>query len=70
MGIVRNLALMLIEKYGKEFTTDFEENKKIVGKYVKFYSKGLRNMVAGYITSYMRKLDRVEEGKEGVADQS
>lgn len=69
MGLVRNLALTLIEKYGKEFTTDFETNKKVVEKYVKFYSKSLRNMVAGYITSYMRKLDRVEEG-EGVKGQS
>lgn len=69
MGLVRNLALTLIEKYGKEFTTDFETNKKVVEKYVKFYSKSLRNMVAGYITSYMRKLDRVEEGK-GVEGQS
>ena len=69
MGLVRNLALTLIEKYGKEFTTDFETNKKVVEKYVKFYSKSLRNMVAGCITSYMRKLDRVEEGK-GVEGES
>ncbi|MEM2073116.1 MAG: 30S ribosomal protein S17e [Nitrososphaeria archaeon] len=70
MGLVRNLALVLIEKYGKEFTTDFEANKRVVEKYVKFYSKSLRNMVAGYITSYMRKLDRVEEGKESEESQS
>lgn len=67
MGLVRNLALDMIQKHGNEFTADFEQNKKVLEKYVEFKSKSLRNKVAGYITGYVNKniaASRVEE-KEG-----
>ena len=64
MGQVRNLALELIQKHNDEFTTDFEQNKKVIEKYVSFRSKSLRNMVAGYITGYVNKNVEVPESEE------
>jgi len=68
LGQVRNLALLLISKHGSEFTEDFEKNKQILDKYVKFNSKSLRNMVAGYITSYVNK--KVKKVKEAVEEKT
>ncbi|MEM3403962.1 MAG: 30S ribosomal protein S17e [Nitrososphaeria archaeon] len=69
MGQVRNLAFLLINKYGNEFSDDFEKNKQILDKYVKFNSKSLRNMVAGYITSYVNKnVKKVVEAEEEKAE--
>lgn len=69
MGQVRNIAFLLINKYGNEFSNDFEKNKQILDKYVKFNSKSLRNMVAGYITSYVNKnVKKVVEAEEEKAE--
>ncbi|MBT4539097.1 30S ribosomal protein S17e [Candidatus Woesearchaeota archaeon] len=40
----------LHKMHGDNFTTDFTENKAIVGKYTEIHSKKLRNVVAGYMT--------------------
>jgi small subunit ribosomal protein S17e len=64
LGQVRNIALELIQKHSGEFTSDFEQNKKIIEKYVSFTSKSLRNMVAGYVTSYVHKSIEVPESEE------
>ena len=64
MGQVRNLALDLIQKHSEEFTSNFEQNKKVIEKYVSFRSKSLRNMVAGYVTSYVNKNAEVPESEE------
>ena len=59
MGRVRSTFVKTsasdIYKLGKEeFTTSFEENKKIVEKYAQIPSKRLRNTVAGYITRLVK----------------
>ena len=64
MGLVRNLALELIQKHEKEFTADFEQNKKTIDKYIQFRSKSMRNMVAGYITGYVNKNVEAPEEEE------
>ena len=55
MDKVRRISTELINKYPERFADEFEENKKIVNELAKIRSKVLRNMVAGYITSYIRK---------------
>ncbi len=64
MGLVRNLSLDLIQKHKEEFTSDFEQNKKVIEKYISFRSKSLRNMIAGYITGYINKNAEVAESEE------
>ena len=44
-----------------EFTTDFEENKKILGNTMP--SKSTRNKIAGYIAR-IEKMKKAEEAKE------
>ncbi len=58
--IIKRATRELLEKYPKEFTTDYEENKKAVACYVK--QKKFRNSIAGYITRLKRK-QKAEENK-------
>lgn len=60
MGRVRNTFIKrntreIIEKHGEKFTTSFEENKKILDKFVETNSKKIRNRLAGYITFIKKK---------------
>ena len=47
----KRLAEEILKKYPKRFTTDFQENKKLVEEVV-ISTKTLRNKLAGYITGY------------------
>lgn len=64
MGQVRNVALELMEKHGKEFTVDFEQNKKVIEKYVVFNTRQFRNMVAGYITGNVNSNIKSEDAEK------
>ena len=48
------LAKELIETHKGVFTTDFEENKKLVQEYSTVSTKHLRNKIAGYVTRLVR----------------
>ncbi len=47
----------LIEKFEDKFTTDFETNKKVVEEVALISTKRLRNRIAGYITSKVKKMN-------------
>ena len=47
---VKRAARELLRRYPDKFTTDFEENKKVIASLAKIPSKKLRNNVVGYIT--------------------
>jgi len=47
---VKKIARELVKRYPTKFTTDFENNKKLLGSLVTIYSTKLRNLIAGYIT--------------------
>jgi small subunit ribosomal protein S17e len=49
-----------LEKHPDRFGPDFEKNKKALQEIAVTKSKVLRNRVAGYITSYLRK-QKVQE---------
>ncbi len=49
----KRIADMLLAKYPDKFTTDFEENKKLVSGLVLIPSRQLRNEVAGHLAAYM-----------------
>lgn len=46
----KRIARELVERFSDKFTTDFENNKKLVDAFTNISSKKLRNRVAGYIT--------------------
>jgi len=46
----KKIARELVERFPDKFTTDFENNKKLVESLTNISSKKLRNKVAGYIT--------------------
>ena len=48
--LVTKIARELVERFPDKFTTDFENNKKLVESLTNISSKKLRNKVAGYIT--------------------
>ena len=46
----KKIARELVERFPDKFTTDFENNKKLVDTFTNISSKKIRNKVAGYIT--------------------
>ena len=54
-SFVKRTAKELIEIYEDKFSTDFDENKKLVEEYSTVSTKHLRNKIAGYITRLIRQ---------------
>lgn len=52
--LIKNVSKELIGKYPNVFTTDFEENKKLLDKYLVIDSKHLRNRISGYIVKLLK----------------
>lgn len=45
----------IFELHGKEYTTDFAQNKKLVERHATVQSKKLRNVLAGFMTRHAKK---------------
>ncbi len=63
---VKRIVDELFENYPDEFTTDFENNKKLVEEYTNISSKKMRNRVAGYAarlanTEYVSDSSEIED---------
>lgn len=56
--------------YKGQFDTDFAHNKKVLNEIAVVRSKGLKNEIAGYISSYLRRELEEQEEKESVSAQS
>lgn len=52
--LIKNISKELINKYPDVFTTEFEENKKLLDKYLEIDSKHLRNRISGYIVNLLK----------------
>jgi small subunit ribosomal protein S17e len=48
--LIKRTTEELMEKYGDEFTTTFDDNKRILGTKAQISSKKMRNIIAGYAT--------------------
>ncbi len=48
---VKKTATLLMERYPDAFGHDFEHNKEAVAELTNVESKGVRNRIAGYVTS-------------------
>ena len=47
---VKRIARELVRRFPDKFTTNFEENKKVLSSIASIPSTRLRNSIAGYIT--------------------
>jgi small subunit ribosomal protein S17e len=59
---IRRISTELLAAHRGEFGIDFQNNKKVLDEIAIIRSKGLKNEIAGYITSYLRR--ELEEQKE------
>ena len=48
--LVKRTTVDLMDKHGEEFTTNFDDNKRILESKAKLNSKKMRNVIAGYAT--------------------
>ena len=60
--LIKNVSKELISKYPDIFTTDFEENKRLLDKYLEIDSKHLRNRISGYLVNILKIRDRENLG--------
>ncbi|MGV9142058.1 MAG: 30S ribosomal protein S17e [Promethearchaeota archaeon] len=58
--LIKNVSKELINNYPNVFTTDFEENKRLLDKYLDVDSKHLRNRISGYIVNLLKIRSREE----------
>ena len=52
--LIKNVSKELVSKYPDVFTTDFEQNKRIIDNYLEIDSKHLRNRISGYIVNLLK----------------
>ena len=52
--LIKSVSKELIMKYPNVFTIDFEQNKKLLDKYLEIDSKHLRNRISGYIVNLLK----------------
>jgi small subunit ribosomal protein S17e len=52
--LIKNVSKELINKYPDVFSINFEENKKLLDKYLDADSKRLKNRISGYIVTLLR----------------
>lgn len=69
IGKVKSISNELVLKYGNVFTTNFEENKKLIQQYTDITSKRLKNRVAGYITRLKVNEKKREEAEAAEAEK-
>jgi small subunit ribosomal protein S17e len=52
---IKRTSSELLENYEGKFTTNFEENKKLVEEFTTVSTKHLRNKIAGYVTRIIKQ---------------
>lgn len=52
---IKNISAKLVEKYPDKFSTDFKSNNEVLKEMVLINDKVVRNKVAGYIISVIKK---------------
>lgn len=53
--MVKNMSKKLVENYPEKFSSNFENNKKVLNEMQLFCDKPVRNKVAGYIVTVVEK---------------
>lgn len=65
---VKKIARELVELYPDKFSTEFQNNKKVVESLAHISSTKLRNRIAGYITRLL-SIVHAEEAEEGSEEE-
>ena len=53
--MIKKMSKKLVEHYPESFGTDFEKNKQALNEMHLFSDKPVRNKIAGYIVSVVKK---------------
>lgn len=53
--LIKRTTEDIVSKYSEAFTTDFNENKKVLDSKLNISSKKMRNVIAGYVTRLKKK---------------
>ena len=53
--LIKRLSFELLKEHKENFQMDFEQNKKLVEKFLTSTSKKMRNVIAGYVTRLMKR---------------
>lgn len=56
--LVKKAARVIIEKYYPRLTLDFQTNKRLADEIAIIPSKRLRNMIAGFVTHLMKRIQK------------
>jgi len=67
---VKKIARELVRRYPDKFTTDFENNKKLVESLTKVSSTRLRNRIAGYITRLLTITQAAETAEVAESEET
>jgi len=70
---VKRIAKELVQRFPDKFTTNFENNKKMVKEFTNLSSTKLRNRIAGYVTrlvAIMQSSETAEEGETVAEDET
>lgn len=68
MNRIKRISTELLEKYPNKFGLEFDANKKALNEVAVIKSKVLRNELAGYITSHLRKQAAAEKASSAMAE--
>ena len=66
---VRRISTELMATYKGEFGIDFKQNKKLLNEVAIVRSKGLKNEIAGYIATHLKRELEEQKEKESLVDQ-
>ena len=66
---VRRISTELMTTYKGKFGVDFKQNKKILDEVAIVRSKGLKNEIAGYIATHLKRELEEQKEKESLAPQ-
>lgn len=69
MNRIKRISSEVLQKYPDRFGVEFESNKKVVNEVAVVRSKVLRNEIAGYITSHIRKQQAAENKASAMSSE-
>lgn len=67
MNRIKRISTEVLALYKDKFGTDFAQNKNVLNQIAIVRSKGLKNEIAGYITTYIKR--EIEEQNEKEAQR-
>ncbi|HMK32681.1 MAG TPA: hypothetical protein VK431_03550 [Nitrosopumilaceae archaeon] len=67
MNRIKRISSEVLALYKEKFGIDFAQNKKVLDQIAIVRSKGLKNEIAGYITTYIKR--EIEERNEKEAQR-